>query len=98
MKIKIIFKNNETNEILREEILDDVEVKASLTNILDISEWIINAVKNKARIVIDSICDKLSDKKVDKMSKTEKYDLIRNANLETAEERNARLIEELGGE
>jgi len=78
--------------------LSDEEVKALETNIISreanisaIGWWVKNAIKEKARRTMDAICDKLSDKKVSKMTQEEKDILIRGASLETAIEREARI-------
>lgn len=96
MKVKITLTNLDDNSILSEETLSDEEVKASLTDMVSIPEWTVNAIKEKARRTIDIICDKLSDKKLSAMTKEEKYELIRDTELETAVERQARLDAELG--
>jgi len=52
--MKIIFQEN-NGKVIREEILTDEESAAMLTDMADITEWITNAAKEKARRRIDDI-------------------------------------------
>lgn len=76
-------------------IIGPAEEKALLTDIIDIQEWIANAIKNKARQVIDLIVANHADKNPKTLTWAEKLEIIRNLDLETAAERQARLEAEL---
>lgn len=52
--MKIIFQEDD-GTIIREEVLTDEESTAMLTDMCDITEWITNALKEKARRRIDHI-------------------------------------------
>ena len=72
MSIKITFTDTSTDKVLSEEVLTDEEVKALNTEIeladfkcpicgkthTGIGAWILNSIKNKSRILIDSIVEK----------------------------------------
>ena len=75
--------------------LTEEEEKALLTDMISIQEWLENAIKNKARQVIDRIVEEVSDKQAKKIPVEEKLSIIRNAKLETALERQARLEKEI---
>ena len=75
--------------------INDAEEKALLTNMISIQEWLDNAIHNKARKCIDRIVEQISDKQPRKILVEEKYQIIRDAQLETAAERNARFEVEL---
>lgn len=74
---------------------NDAEEKVLLTDMVSIQEWLDNAGHNKARRLIDSIVGEKTDKQPKKIPVEEKYQIIRDAQLETAVERNARLAAEL---
>lgn len=79
--------------------LTDTEEKALLTDVVSIQEWIDNAIHSKANQCIDKIITEISDKQPTKIPTQEKETLIKNATLETAQERTKRLLpkEPLGG-
>jgi alpha-galactosidase/6-phospho-beta-glucosidase family protein len=52
--MKIIFQDND-GRILREEVIDLEDETALLTNMIDITEWTMGAVREKARKRIDDI-------------------------------------------
>ena len=70
------------------------EEKALLTDMISIQEWIENAIKNKARQCIDAIVEQVSDKRPKKIPLEEKLAIIRDAKVESAAERQKRLIDE----
>ncbi len=72
--------------------LTETEEKALLTDMISIQEWISNAILVKAEQVTNDIVRKLSDKQPEKMTRKEKAEIIKNATLETAEERTKRLL------
>ena len=45
-------------------------------------EWINNAAKNKARAMIDELVNKYLDRKLEKITLQEKYDIINSLDLE----------------
>ena len=51
-------------------------------------QWVKNAATAKANKMIDRLCEKYSDKKISRMTKTEKNDLIKTIDLD--KERNER--------
>lgn len=71
--------------------INDAEEKALLTDMLSIQDWLDNAIHNKARRTIDSIIQKETDRQPKKLSVAEKHNLIREMELETGAEQNARL-------
>ena len=52
--MKIIFQEAD-GTIIREEVISEEESTAMLTNMVDITEWITNAAREKARRRIDDI-------------------------------------------
>ncbi len=76
-------------------IISAEEEKALLTTIVSINEWINHALHNKARQCIDSIVSNHADKNPKTLTWEEKLEIIRNLDLETRVERDAR--EESGG-
>lgn len=76
-------------------VINDVEEKALLTDMISVQEWLDNAIHEKARRTINTIVSKISDKQPKKMSVKEKFQIIKKATLETAIERNTRLEAEL---
>jgi len=57
MGIEIIYKDTTTNTDIRKVSLSDGEVKALKTDIIDVAEWHENAIKQKARRMIDSVAE-----------------------------------------
>ncbi len=89
MKIKIIFANVGTGEIVREEILSDEEVKAVASDVVDITEFVVNAIKNKARQMIDFHVERSGlISKVTPLNK--KLEIIKNTEIESAADRKVR--------
>jgi len=76
--------------------ISEEEEKALLTNMVDIQVWLQNAITQKARKVTDRIVVAVSDKNPKKISQAEKAQIIRDAALETATERNFRIEAQLG--
>lgn len=68
------------------------EEKALLSDMISISDWINNAIHNKARQMIDRVVLEHSDKQPNKISKAEKLQIVRDAVIETAAERNAKIV------
>ena len=75
--------------------LNDAEEKALLTDMLSVQDWIDNAVHNKARQCMDTVVEKVTDRRAKKISVEEKLQIIRDAQVESAVERNARFEAEL---
>ena len=75
-------------------IINAEEQKALLTDMISIEEWIENAIHNKARQVIDLIVSNHADRNPKSLTREEKLEIIRNLDLETAAERQARLESE----
>ena len=76
--------------------INDAEEKALLTDMISIQGWLDNAIHEKARRTINIIVSKISDRQPKKMAVEDKHEIIRQANLETAAERNIRLEAEIG--
>jgi len=55
--MKIIFQEDD-GTVIREEILSDEDQSAMLVNMIDITEWITNAFREKARRRVDDIVTK----------------------------------------
>lgn len=75
--------------------VNDAEEKALLWDVVSLQEWLDNVTHNKARRCIDDIVEQVSDKQPGKIPVEEKLQIVRDAVLETAAERNARLEAEL---
>lgn len=69
--------------------LSSEEVKALLTDMISIQDWLDNAIHNKARQCIDRIAEEYSDKQLRKMSLEEKLEVVREAPVKSAAERQA---------
>ena len=67
--------------------LSDEEVKALEWDIADVQEWFENAIKNKARQCIDALVELHSDKQAGKISKAEKYHIVKQAVVEKAKDK-----------
>jgi len=75
--------------------INDAEEKVLLTDMLSIQEWLDYAIHNKARKLIDKNIKDHIDKQPEKMSFEDKCEIVRNIQLESGAERNARLEAEL---
>lgn len=71
--------------------LVDEEVKALETDMISIYEWIENAIKNKARMVVNQIILTHTDKQPNKLTMAAKLLIIKDLELESAADRNAAL-------
>ena len=96
MGVKIIYQNNATNEVLKEVIFNDIEIKAIETDVDEFPEWYANALRHKAdlgmtNILIASGQGNRNTKMLDKYSK------VSQLKIETAKERNIRLESEKNG-
>jgi hypothetical protein len=90
MRLKISFTNVDTEEVLREETLSEEEVKAAASDVLDIPEYVVNAIKNKARQMVDVHVEKSGlASRFKPMS--EKLEIIKNMQIESAADRQKRL-------
>lgn len=67
--------------------INNVEEKALLVDMISIKEWIDNAIHDKARKCVDTVVEQVSDKNAQKISIEEKYQIIRDAQIESAAER-----------
>ena len=73
-------------------------LKALLVDMISIQDWLNNAIHNKAGQCIDRIVLECSDKQPSKITSVEKRAIVRDAVVETALERNARIEAEMMGE
>lgn len=71
------------------------EEKALLTDMASIQEWLDNAIHNKARQCIDKVVEECSDRQAKKISNAEKLQIVREAEVESATDKQARLLAEL---
>lgn len=78
--------------------INDAEEKAMLTDMISIQDWLDNAIHNKARRTIDAIIEQKTDKQFKKISVEEKHHLIMKMKLETAAEKDEKVLELLKGE
>ena len=69
--------------------VNNEEEKALLTNMISIQDWIDNAIHNKARQCIDRIVEEVTDKKAKKLPVEEKLQIVKDAEVKTAVEKNA---------
>ena len=76
--------------------VSETEEKALLVVMVDIQEWIDNAIHNRARQAIDMIINDRTDKQAKKIPLTERDKIIKGLVLETAKERTEKLIAQLG--
>lgn len=76
--------------------INDAEEKALLTDMISIQDWIDNVIHNKARQCIDDIVEEVTDKRAKKVPVEEKLQIVGDAEVESAAERNARLEAEMG--
>ena len=65
----------------------DEEVKAAEYVMVDIAEWVENAIKNRSRQAIDEIVEEQTDKRANKVALEEKLMIVKNANIKSAKER-----------
>lgn len=78
-------------------IINHEEEKALLTDMISIEEWVENVIHNKARQVIDLIVSNHANRNPKTLTWEEKLEIIRNLDLETAAERQARIEAEMLG-
>ena len=76
-------------------VISDEEEKALLTCMVDIKEWIQNAISNRARQAVDAIIKEHTDRQPKKMSVADKHALIASLDLKTAAEKNAEFLDNL---
>lgn len=86
--MKIIFQEND-GTVIREEVFSDEEKTAVLTDMIDITEWITNAAREKVRRVTDRIVEKsgrgskftdsTTKKQIIADLKAEGHDLVKSA-------------------
>lgn len=76
--------------------INDAEEKALLVIMISIQDWIDNAIHNRARKAIDVIVETTTNKRARTLSVKKKQTIVLNATVETAAEKEARLLVELG--
>jgi len=57
MGLKITYTDTGTNDVLRETVLDDDEVRAFEYIAYSVIDWIDNCFQNRARQAIDTVCE-----------------------------------------
>ena len=70
--------------------VSDTQLKALESDIIDVQGWIENVLHNKARKCINRIVKKHSVYQTEKLSAAEKEQIVLNAEIETAAERQAK--------
>ena len=75
--------------------LTDVEMKALLTEMKDVQEWLDNAIHNRARVAINKIVNDTSDKQVSKLSVLERENIVKLTNVKTAVEKETEFLSSL---
>lgn len=78
--------------------INDAEEKALLTDMISIQEWIDNVIHNKARQCIDRIVEEVTDRAAKKVPVEEKLQIVRDAQVESAVEKSAKLEAKLEAE
>lgn len=73
-------------------VYTEEQMKAIAHHVEDPVAWIQHAWEEKARVCIDRIVTSHSDKQPKKIPIEDKLEIIRSAELETAVERNAKLM------
>jgi len=71
--------------------LTEEQEKTLLTDMINIEDWILNALNEKIRRTADIIIEKNTDKSPQKITIEDKLTIISNLNLKTAEEMNLEL-------
>ena len=90
MAIKITFTNVSDGAVLREDVLSDAEVKALEVDMLDVPEWVMNSLANKARQCIDDAVEK-SGQGSRYTDADKKMDIVEKLDLESAKAREEKL-------
>lgn len=67
--------------------ITEEQKKALEWNIVDIQDWLDNFVNDKARKCMDRIVEQESQYQPDKITDTQKYQIVRDANIQSAAER-----------
>jgi len=76
MGIKITYTDTSSNDVLRETVLDDDEVRAFEYIAYSVIDWIDNCFQNRARQAIDTVCEEALGSSPDViLSDTDKADL-----------------------
>jgi hypothetical protein len=102
INMKIIFQEDD-GTIIREEIISEEESTAMLTDMVDITEWVTNAVREKGRRRIDDIVAKsgLGSKHTDQAAKISIIAALKASKhplLKTGKEKNAEAEAQRKGE
>lgn len=71
--------------------INDAEEKALLADMISIQDWIGNAIHNKARQCIDVVVEQVTDRVAKKISVEEKLQIVRDAQVESAAEKQVKL-------
>ena len=74
--------------------LSTEEEKALSTELLSVQDWLNHIIHDRARRAIDNIILTHSDKQANKLISSERAQIVRDAEVETAAERNARVEQE----
>jgi len=75
--------------------ISEDEFKALEWDIVDVQEWIQNAISEKARRTMDTLLEQRTNLNYKRASKAEKEAEVGRMDLETAKERNKRLEKEM---
>ena len=74
--------------------LSTEEEKALSTELLSVQDWLNHIIHDRARRAIDNNILTHSDKQANKLISSERAQIVRDAEVETAAERNARVEQE----
>jgi len=77
--------------------ISNEEEKALSVVMVSIQDWLNNAIHNRARLAIDDLVLNHSDKQPGKIPDAETLQIVRDAEVETAAERNTKLEQEMMG-
>lgn len=75
--------------------LSDEECAALRGNMLSITEWIINAIQNKTRRVVNRVILQETDKQPNKLSTQDKLDIIKKLNIKSVAQKNQEIEDEM---
>jgi glycyl-tRNA synthetase (class II) len=85
--IKVTITNADTNDVLGEVTIAEEEVKAVEYYVYDFTDWIIEAVSNKAKLRTDAFILELSDRNPAKISEADKKKIVKDKNVQSRKER-----------
>ena len=76
-------------------ILSNEECAALHGNVLSITDWVINAIQNITRRVVNRIILRETDKQPNKLSTQDKIDIIKTLDIKSVAEKNKEIEDEI---